>query len=70
MQSYNPRHNVLEFELFKYRSDLPQVKRNFVCSITNLVQELPYELLNDLRFRIFRNSGNIRNISNLGGDIA
>ena len=38
--------------LFWYRSDLPQVKRNFISSTANLVYELPQELPNDLRFGI------------------
>ena len=42
--------------MFQYRSDQPQVKRNVIPSIANLVQELPHELPNDLRVRI---SGNI-----------
>ena len=32
------------FAMFYYRSDSPQVKRNVISSIANLVYELPYEL--------------------------
>ena len=41
--------------MFQYRSDQPQVKRNVIPSIANLVQELPHELPNDLRVRILGN---------------
>ena len=36
--------------------DSPQVKRNFMSSITNLVYELSHELPNNLRFKT---SGNL-----------
>ena len=36
------------FTIFWYRSNSPQVKRNLISSIGNLVYELPHELLNDL----------------------
>ena len=39
------------FIIFKYRSDSPQVKRNFILSIA----KLPHELPNDLRLRILGN---------------
>ena len=60
------------FTVFQYRSDLPQVKLNLIFSITSLVYELPHELLNDLRLQTkdLRKLGNIRKISNQGGDIA
>ena len=41
--------------MFYYRSDYPQVKRNVISSISNLVYELPHELPNDLRLRILGN---------------
>ena len=41
--------------IFEYRSDSPQVKRNFIPSIANLVHELPHEYSNDLRLRILGN---------------
>ena len=53
------------FTVFQYRSDLPQVKRNLISGIANLVNEFPHELPNDLRLTIL---GNIRTISNYGGD--
>ena len=37
-----------------------------IYSITNLVQKLPHELLNDFRLNI---SGNVRKMSNLGENI-
>ena len=36
-------------------SELPQVKRYLISSITNLVHELPYEFPNDLRLKILGN---------------
>ena len=51
-----------------YRLDLRQVKRILISSITNLVYGLPREFPNDLRLDL-RKLGNIRKISNLGGDI-
>ena len=39
------------FTILQYRSDSPQVKRNLISSIANLVYELPHELPNDLRLR-------------------
>ena len=53
------------FLIINHRS--PQVKRCLISSITNLVHELPYELPNDLRIRRL---GNIKKMSNLGGDAA
>ena len=41
--------------MFKYRPDSPQVKRNVISSIANMVYELPHELPNDLRLRILGN---------------
>ena len=52
----------------QYRLDLRQVKRALISNTTNLVYKLPLELPNDLRLD-FRKLGNIRKISNLGGDI-
>ena len=40
------------FTMFQYRSKSPQVKRNLLSSITNLVYKLPHELLNELRLGI------------------
>ena len=37
--------------MFQYRSESPQVKRNLISTISNLVYELPHELPNDLRPR-------------------
>ena len=45
----------LNFKVFQYRSDFPQVKQNLLSSITNFVNELPHELPIDLKLRI---SGN------------
>ena len=36
-------------------SDLPQVKRNVISSIANLIYKLPQEMRNDLRLRIIGN---------------
>ena len=55
------------FTIFQYRYDSPQVKRNFIYSIANVVYELPHEFPNDLRLRKL---GNITKIPNLGGDKA
>ena len=41
--------------MFQYRSYQPQVKRNLISSISNLVYELPHELPNDLRLKILGN---------------
>ena len=41
--------------MFYHRPDSPQVKRNVISSIANLVYELPHELPNDLRLRILGN---------------
>ena len=40
---------------FQYAFDSMQVKRELISSITYFVYELPYELSNDLRFRILEN---------------
>ena len=40
------------FTVFWYRSASPQVKRNLISSIANLVYELPHELRNNVRLRI------------------
>ena len=53
--------------MFWYRSDLTQIKRNLLSSITNLIYELPHDLPNKLRLRIF---GNLREISILGGGMS
>ena len=45
----------LNFTMFQYRSDSPQVKRNVISSIGNLACELLQELSNDLRLRILVN---------------
>ena len=41
----------LNFTIFQYRTDSPQVKGNLISSIANLVYELPRELQNDVRLR-------------------
>ena len=41
--------------MFLYRLDQPQVKRNVISSIANMVYELPHELPNNLRLRILGN---------------
>ena len=41
--------------MFQYRPNQPQVKRNVISSIANLLYELPHELLNDLRLMILGN---------------
>ena len=38
-----------KFTMFQYRSNSPQVKRNLISSITNLVCELPHELQSNLK---------------------
>ena len=43
------------FLIILLRSESPQVKRCLISSITNLVHELPHELLNELRLRILGN---------------
>ena len=40
------------FTVFWYRSASPQVKRNLISSIANLVYELPHELRNNVGLRI------------------
>ena len=45
-----------------------QEKRNLISSITNLVYEIPHMLPSNLTD--LRRLGNIKKISNLGGDIA
>ena len=40
------------FFVFYDKSNTPQVKRNFISSITNLVYELPQKLPNNLKLRI------------------
>ena len=40
------------FTTFQYRFNSKQLKRSLMSSITNLVCELPWELPNDLRFKI------------------
>ena len=55
------------FLIIFLRSESPQVKRYLISTITNLVQVLPHELPNDLRLTKL---GNIRKMSNVGGDAA
>ena len=43
------------FRLCWHRFDSPQVKRNLISSIANLVYELFHELPNDLRLRFLGN---------------
>ena len=43
------------FTIFQYISNSPKIKRNLICSIANLVYELPHELPNDLKLRILWN---------------
>ena len=43
------------FTMIQYRSDYPQVKRNVISSIANLVYQLPHDSPNDLRPRILGN---------------
>ena len=43
------------FLLIQLTSESPQVKRYLISSITNLAQELPHELPNDLGLRILQN---------------
>ena len=38
--------------MFQYRSDQPQIKRNVISNIANMVYEFPQELPNDLSLRI------------------
>ena len=40
------------FKMFQYRSDQPQIKRNVISNIANMVYEFPQELPNDLSLRI------------------
>ena len=49
------------FTVFQYRSDSPQVKLYWRHGTANFVQELPNEMLNDLRIRIFRNQKMLKN---------
>ena len=51
----NSGHNILELYNILVKIDSPQVKRNLIISIANLVHQLPQELPNDLRFRILGN---------------
>ena len=55
--------------MFQYRSDEPQVKRNLISRIANLVYELPHKLPNNLRLDLWKLRV-IRKIPNLGVDIA
>ena len=48
---YNLGHNILELYNVLIQTRLPQVKRNVMSSIANLVYELPDELPNGLRLR-------------------
>ena len=41
--------------MFWYMSNLPQVKRNVISGIANVVYELPHELPNDVRLTILGN---------------
>ena len=43
------------FATLQYRSNSPQVKRNMMPSIANLVYELPNDFLKDFRLRILKN---------------
>ena len=43
------------FTMCECMCDSPQVKRNVISSIANLVYELPHELPNDLRLRVLGN---------------
>ena len=46
----------LQFVVFHWNFDLPQVKRYLISSIVNLVYELPHELPNNWRLRnVFQN---------------
>ena len=51
----NSGHNILELYNILLKIDSPQVKRNLIISIANLVHQLPQELPNDLRLRILGN---------------
>ena len=57
------------FLIIQIRSKSLQIKRQLISSITNLVDELPHDLSDDLRLRIFGNQ-EIRKMSNVGGDAA
>ena len=46
--------------MFQYRPDSPQVKRNVISCIANLVYELPHELPNDLRLKTLGNKEILR----------
>ena len=43
------------FAKFQHRLDSPQVEQDLISCMKILVHELPHELLNDLRLRIFGN---------------
>ena len=46
--SYDPGHNILEFDNMLAQVYLPQVKQNLIFSIKYLVYELIYEFPNNL----------------------
>ena len=68
--SENPLHNYFEFYKVLVHIPLPQVKRNLISSIRNLIYEFPNDMLNDLRLRILGKKENISKMSKLHGDLA
>ena len=42
--SNNPGYNILELYIFLVQSNSPQVKRNLISNVTNLVHKLPHGL--------------------------
>ena len=55
--------------MLQNRSDSPQIKRNVISSIDNLVYELSHDFPNDLRLRMLGSKKKLGNSRNLGGDI-
>ena len=49
------RINIMKQGIFRFRLDSPQVKQDLISGITNFVYELPYELPDKLKLRIFGN---------------
>ena len=56
-EKFSDNHNITfwNFLIIQYRSKSPQVKLHLTSNITNLVHELPHELLNDLILRVLEN---------------
>ena len=57
------------FTIFQFMSDSPQVKQSLISSITNLIYELPYKLVEDVNGKVnlitkYRNADTSKNLCN------